>query len=186
MLQTYHNIGIRKAEIADLPDVARVQVETWRQAYRGIIDAAYLANLDDRRCAEKWHTFYDKRDGRHFLYVAVDPKEGVIGFASGGPNRSEELEPAGEVYAIYVRPDWQHVGIGTRLLIEVATALRQAEMSGIIVWALRDNPARRFYESLGGMMVRQQPLLLGQQMLAEVAYSWPDTSVLTTRTAPER
>ena len=38
---------------------------------------------------------------------------------------------------------------------------------------LRDNPgARRFYERLGGVYVRTQPITIGPAQLQEVSYGW--------------
>src|SRR5437867_3541445 len=42
---------------------------------------------------------------------------------------------------------------------------------------LRTLPAN-FYEVLGGQAVRVQPIEIGGSVLDEVAYGWPDTSVL--------
>ena len=43
----------------------------------------------------------------------------------------------------------------------------------MIVWVLRDNPgARGFYERLGGVYVRTQPITIGPTTLDEVSYGW--------------
>jgi hypothetical protein len=43
----------------------------------------------------------------------------------------------------------------------------------MIVWVMRDNqPARRFYERLGGVYVRTQPTTIGPATLEEVSYGW--------------
>jgi hypothetical protein len=43
----------------------------------------------------------------------------------------------------------------------------------MIVWVLRDNTrARRFYERLGGIYVRSQPVTIGTAVLEEVSYGW--------------
>jgi hypothetical protein len=41
------------------------------------------------------------------------------------------------------------------------------------VWVLRDNAtARRFYERLGGVFIREQPITIGSSVLREVSYGW--------------
>jgi len=43
----------------------------------------------------------------------------------------------------------------------------------MIVWVLRDNAAaRRFYERLGGIYVRAQPITIGSATLEEISYGW--------------
>jgi hypothetical protein len=48
----------------------------------------------------------------------------------------------------------------------------------MIVWALEANPACRFYQRLGGVPVAAQTIDIGGQSLPEVAYGWPDITVL--------
>jgi len=55
----------------------------------------------------------------------------------------------------------------------VAAGLRELELEDMIVWVLRDNAAaRRFYERLGGVFVRTQPITIGSALLQEVSYGW--------------
>jgi hypothetical protein len=43
----------------------------------------------------------------------------------------------------------------------------------MIVWVLRENAAARaFYERLGGVYVRTQPITIGSVLLQEVSYGW--------------
>jgi hypothetical protein len=46
----------------------------------------------------------------------------------------------------------------------------------MVIWVLRDNePARRFYERLGGVYLRERPLDFGAGFAAlEVGYLWTD------------
>jgi hypothetical protein len=51
-------------------------------------------------------------------------------------------------------------------------------MNSMLVWVLRDNPSRGFYEALGGEYVREQAITIGGANLIELAYGWPDTMAL--------
>jgi hypothetical protein len=42
----------------------------------------------------------------------------------------------------------------------------------MIVWVLRDNPYRRFYEAVGGEVVSERMISIGEAELPEVAYGW--------------
>jgi hypothetical protein len=44
----------------------------------------------------------------------------------------------------------------------------------LLVWVLRDNPYRVFYEALGGSQVREKQVQIGEVYLPEVAYGWKD------------
>jgi hypothetical protein len=50
------------------------------------------------------------------------------------------------------------------------------------VGAEANSPARAFYEALGGIAVRRQPIDIGGATLTEVAYGWPDLAPLLSPT----
>jgi ribosomal protein S18 acetylase RimI-like enzyme len=64
-------------------------------------------------------------------------------------------------------------GHGRRLVQAVVGGLRELGLAEMIVWVLRDNAiARKFYERLGGVYVRAQPITIGSALLQEVSYGW--------------
>jgi len=161
---------VRPAELADAAPIARVHVDTWRSAYRGLLDDDYLASLDQAGYAERWRRILADSSSR--VYVA-EASQGVIGFASGGRERAGEDGFSGELYAIYVLEEAQGHGHGRRLVQAVVGGLRELELPDMIVWVLRENrTARRFYERLGGVFVREQPITIGSAQLQEVSYGW--------------
>ena len=49
----------------------------------------------------------------------------------------------------------------------------------MLTWILAQNhSARRFYEALGGLPVREKDIPIGGIILEEVAYGWTDISAL--------
>jgi len=49
----------------------------------------------------------------------------------------------------------------------------------MLLWVFDANAqARTFYEGLGGVVVREQPIDITGQTLTEVAYGWPDLRAL--------
>jgi len=49
----------------------------------------------------------------------------------------------------------------------------------MLLWVFDANaPAQTFYEGLGGVVVREQPIDITGQTLTEVAYGWPNLSAL--------
>ena len=44
----------------------------------------------------------------------------------------------------------------------------------MLLWVLADNPARHFYEVLGGQLMKASQTEIGGVMLDEVAYGWID------------
>ena len=106
------------------------------------------------------------------MYVAEHEGE-VVGFASGGRERAGETGYTGELYAIYVIDAAQRRGFGRELVRSTVAGLRELGLDDMIIWVLRDNqPARSFYERLGGAYVRAQPITIGSVTLEEVSYGW--------------
>ncbi len=168
---------IREASPADAPGVARVQVDTWRTAYRGMVSDSYLDNMSYEASAERWGRAFSDPDNRFVRYVAEDGEGKIVGFAAGGPQRSDVAGYSGQLYAIYVLQDQQGKGIGQKLARAVAQGLVERGMRSMIVWALTENrSACRFYESLGGVWVREQEFELDGLMLKETGYGWEDIS----------
>lgn len=167
---------VRPAEVDDAAAIARVHVATWRSAYSGLLPDDFLASLSEGHYEERWRRTLDDSVARVYVAENVD---GVVGFASGGRERAGEDGYAGELYAIYVMEDAQGRGHGRRLVQAVVGGLRELRLDDMIVWVLRDNSAARgFYERLGGVYVRSQPITIGSALLQEVSYGWKSLSAV--------
>ena len=162
---------VRLATLDDAADIARVHVASWRTTYRGMLPDDFLASLSEEHYTERWKRLIAEGSSR--VQVVDEPKGGIVGFASGGRERAGESTFAGELYAIYVLDSAQRLGHGRELVRAIAGALREMGLPDMIVWVLRDNAAaRRFYERLGGIYVRAQPITIGSATLEEVSYGW--------------
>src|SRR5262249_41097825 len=115
------------------------------------------------------------------VLVVSDADSRVVGFASGGAPRDGDPVYAGELDAIYLLRQAQGQGVGRRLVAAVTRTLAERGIDSLLLWVFAENPARRFYEALGGKLVGQQQFELGGRMMAEVSYGWRDTTPLYTR-----
>jgi len=165
-------IQVRPATPADARMIARVSIASWRATYRGLISEDYLQNLSYRRRRDNWLERLSQQDGSFFAYVAVNSAGKIVGFASGGRERAGDPDYQGELYALYLLPSVQRQGLGRQLLLAVARHLLRQGITTMLIWALAENPARRFYEAMGGTYVREQPIQIGAELLQEVAYGW--------------
>ena len=165
---------IRTATVRDAAAIATVHVESWRTTYQGIVPDAFLAQLSSAQRQQFWHHVLRDSSSRTMVYVAEEAREGVIGFASGGPERSGDPVYIGELYAIYLLAQQQRRGIGRQLATTLVNRLIQDGMTSLLLWVLVENPARRFYERLGGQPVYEKIVTIGGVPLVEVAYGWRD------------
>src|SRR3546814_5924083 len=106
--------------------------------------------------------------------MVAEVEQQVVGFVSFGPTRTPALPYSGEVYALYVAIDWQGQGLGRRLLATALEALAKEGHRGAMVWVLAANPARFFYEAMGGERAGERLESFAGTELEELAYGWPD------------
>jgi GNAT superfamily N-acetyltransferase len=163
---------IRPATPADAEAIARVHVQSWREAYTGIVPARFLDALSVERRTMMWLEITTTRAEDSFVYVAEDATAGIVGFASGGAQRDSEIDYEGEVFALYLLQTHQKQGIGRRLLHAVTERLRAEGYQSILIWVLSQNPSRHFYEYMGGVYVTEKEIEIGGVILPEVAYGW--------------
>ncbi len=114
------------------------------------------------------------RDADRRVEVRVAEAGGELrGFTAGGPARAPLAGYAGELYAIYVLPKYQRQGLGALLFESVASALSRRGLTPMFLWALANNPAKRFFERLGGRPVPKGVIdRLGQVSKGKMAYGW--------------
>ncbi len=125
--------------------IARVQERAWQTAYRHVFPVDELDRGGFIR-SELWRERLEHPPPGWATFVA-DEGGDVIGFVSVGPSRDERA--LGELYAIYVHPDWWGTGAG-RALIERGELELRIHYPEATLWVLEENPrARTFYETAG-------------------------------------
>jgi ribosomal protein S18 acetylase RimI-like enzyme len=162
-------IEIRRARAADAEAVASAHDDAWRTAYRGIIPGPELEKLVQRRGAAWWDGAIRKSSRVSVLVFG----EEVAGYANYGRNRARSLQYDGEIYELYLRPEYQGVGFGRRLFTSARRDLAQGGMKSLVLWALSDNSqAVEFYRALGGQPVARSSERFGDKTLDKVAFAW--------------
>ena len=172
---TSTQIPIRPATPEDARAIAHAQVETWKTAYRGIIADDFLDTFSVDERTDRWTEVLQRPEQGSFV-AEID--DALIGFANGGPERDGHENFKGELYGLYVFPDWHGQGVGKRLVTTFADWLLGSGIATMLVWTLADNPYRRFYERLGGKIVAERDIEIGEQKLTEVAYGWDEVATL--------
>jgi ribosomal protein S18 acetylase RimI-like enzyme len=162
-------IDIRRARTDDAPALAEAHDEAWRTAYRGLIPGTELEKLIVRRGPAWWDAAI-RRGSRIALLTFGDA---IAGYANYGRNRAKSLPYGGEIYELYLRPEYQGLGFGRRLFTAAKRDLAQMGQASLVVWALTDNEAATgFYRTLGGRAVARSTERFGDKVLDKVAYSW--------------
>lgn len=142
------NVTIRTAIVTDAGEIARIHVDSWRVAYADIVPERCLEQLSTEERKERWaRNLSRSTDGTR---VAVADDGQTVGWCSFGPSRNEQSDGVGELYAIYLdRSHWRR-GVGTQLLEDALSALRESGFASVTLWVLEEKQrAIAFYEKAG-------------------------------------
>lgn len=164
---------IRKAEIGDVAGIAIVHVNSWQSTYKGIVPNDFLESLSYKSREKVWATGVRE----NHVYIAEDENGKVVGFATGGKERTGNYEAyIGELYAIYLLEGHQGKGMGRMLLQSVVDDLKGKSLDSMLIWALEKNSACCFYEALGGREIDTKEIVIAGEKLTEIAYGWDSLS----------
>lgn len=174
---------IGRATVNDAGDIAKVYVDTWRSAYAGVIpDRTLLAMSYERQAAEWAWLIRNRSDIQPVIVASEIGRRGIVGFTSAGTSRAGARPGGGpyaegrvgEVFTLYVRPEFHNLGIGRQLLAAAFGALAERGCSRAVIWVLAENPARFFYERMGGAPIAERRERIGGRELDQLGYGWPD------------
>jgi GNAT superfamily N-acetyltransferase len=155
---------VRPARPDDAAEIARVQLATWRHAYRRILPRQALDGIDDAWVTQRWQTSIEAPPSpRHRVLVAVEQAEQayLVGFAATGVIDEAALAPdedpvkmlrpdVASVTDLLVEPRWGRRGHGSRLLAACVDLWREDGFTTALAWAFEaDTAMRRFLTSAG-------------------------------------
>lgn len=165
---------VRAARADEAEEIARIQLATWRTAYRRLFPARVLDRLDPTWMAGRWREAIEAPpDARHRVLIAIEQAEqsqpaapgnggadaaALVGFAASGPAGQdaaapEEAAPPSDTAAItdlLVEPRWGRRGHGSRLLAASVALWRGDGFTTAVAWVFEEDPATRsFLRSAG-------------------------------------
>jgi ribosomal protein S18 acetylase RimI-like enzyme len=162
-------IAIRTARGEDAPAIAAVHEAAWRETYRGIIPGRELERMISRRGPAWWREAVDR--GARILLI--DVADTIAGYASCGRSRVATLPHEGEIFELYLRPEYLGLGFGSRLFRAARKDLAGRGYVGLVVWSLAGNErACAFYEQMGGARVSRTSEMFGPDRRERIAYGW--------------
>jgi GNAT superfamily N-acetyltransferase len=154
---------VRAAREDEAGEIARIQLSTWRTAYRRIVPERVLSALDEAVLAQRWQAAIAAPPShRHRVLVAVEQaaEENLAGFAAVGPADETALAPdepgdalgtgTGAVTDLLVEPRWGRRGHGSRLLAAAVDLWRGDGDDRAVAWLYdRDRATRALLTSAG-------------------------------------
>lgn len=162
-------IDMRRASVADAEAISDVHLAAWKNAYSGLLPYTALDRMINRRGKEWW----SRAISRKTVILVIEIEREIVGYLTLGRNRVETLPVAGEIYELYLKPEYQGVGLGTQLFLNGRAELKRRGLHGVVVWVLADNEqAINFYENSGGNLVAEGNETFDGKVMRKLAYAW--------------
>ena len=175
LLKPREDYVIRKNELKDQEQMARIKIDGWMNTYDKIIASKYLKTLDYKKQTERYIASFDEY--KDLVFVAVRGDE-VLGYSCFHlQDKSGKFDS--ELVSLYIKPQEKGKGIGTNLLKETAKELLSKGKTNMIIWCLSENhEAIKFYEKLGGKIVIEKDARIGDELYKEYGFYFDLASVL--------
>jgi len=164
---------VRRAHRADAAAIGRIHVETWRDTYAGLLPDAALLRMSSEIEGGRWERLLGRRE----TVLVAEDDSGVVGFGSCGRSRLRQLPYDGEIYTLYVTPNAQGLGAGRALLSGLFDVMSAGGRTSALVWVLKANQSRFFYEAMGGRYIADRDEKVWGALVAECAYGWEALTV---------
>lgn len=153
-------IIIRKAMPGDEKTLARIQTESWKAAFAGILSPEELSRCTNPQKAEQMYHGVLRREDCNMAIAYVEAQPHCI--AAWGKNRCGLGNAVGELICIHsLQNNWAK-GYGSAMMAYVLNQLQQAKYESVILWVFEANKrARKFYEKHGFVLTEQKKLANG-------------------------
>ena len=170
-------LSFRRPDLEEIPSFAKVHVQCWREAYRGIVPDTVLKNLSVEKRQKGWSDRLQEAD----VYVlGVFDDKRPIGFLHSGPTGNDaHIIADGQIYGIYLLEEFYRRGIGRRLF---GYAARDWIVRGesMCVESLAGNiRASQFYKALDGIEFPGTAFRIEGHELPQVHHHFADLERLT-------
>jgi GNAT superfamily N-acetyltransferase len=142
------DVSVRPATAADVAEIARIQVDTWRAAYQGVLPAIVLDGLSIDVAMSAWETAVASPPTQaHRVLVALE-QQWAVGFVAVAPD--DEDAATVSVGPLLVEPRWGRRGHGSRLLAAAVDHARGDGFTRAIAWIPEaDKASLEFLRSAG-------------------------------------
>ncbi len=169
---------IREASMLDAEGIAKVQVETWKTAYKNIFPQSFLEGLSYCEKSIELRKWLENLEETTKVFVCESESNQIIGFAVGGLERENHPEYKGELWGIYILQKYQRNGIGTELIERIVHYFLENEITSMLLWVLKENPYRFFYQRLGGNIINEKEKNWGPFRKIVVSYGWKNIETI--------
>lgn len=188
-------LSVRSARIGDAEAIAKVHYQTYVTSYRGFVPESFFITYSEAELTLRWRELVEsfvicQPQNRDCLLVSEEvdceiPR--VVGFLHGGPDKAPGEGFSAQLYTFYILQEFQNKNRGSSLFRHFVIWLLENNFSDLRLWVFEDNPARRFYEKLGGkLQALRKPCEIEGQTYPIVSYGWFDLPYFLSQLATDQ
>lgn len=162
-------LRIRRAEAPDSETMAEIHRRSWLAAYSGLLPSEMIAKVNAGR-SPLWARLL-REDPPCASYYLAERESVPAGLIVFGMPREKVPGNSGEIYSLYLLPEYQHRGIGSKLIAFAMRELKKQGFSSVFLWVLAENrPAIACYEKNGFRPDGRKETVIGKTV-TELRYS---------------
>lgn len=163
---------IRKMRIEELPIIAKLYRDIFKATHQDIVTDSFIQSLTYENAEARLERIFNNNEKRPFCYL-IEIENKIIGFAIGSFIINSPYRYEGELIMLYILPVYQRLGIGRFLIQEVARNFKTNNVHSMIVGSFKNNvTARKFYESLGAVLIDEYIDKINGENFSVVIYGW--------------
>jgi ribosomal protein S18 acetylase RimI-like enzyme len=169
---------IRNMQSEELSTLVRIYVDTLKATHTEIVSERFLEILSYEVALQRLEGILKKKVLHPFCYVAEENGT-LTGFVLGALAENPPAGYQGEVKTIYILPAYHRRGIGRDLIRTAAEHFAREQVPSMFLGVFADNyPARRFYASLGGRVIKEYADEIRGEKCTIALYGWPSVHAL--------
>lgn len=142
------SVSIRRVRPGDEAALAYIQTESWKAAFRDILDRETLERCTDlSRATGMYRRLLEEKKGNGYLLTLDGAAHGIAWWDAA---RDAEMAGKAELICIHSLPGHWRQGYGGMMMERVLSDVALARYPAIVLWVFAENTrARRFYEAKG-------------------------------------
>jgi GNAT superfamily N-acetyltransferase len=161
--------SIREATVRDVPTLAALHVQTFRETHGGGPSVVIRSG--------QWEKILTAKDPNDFTFVIEDDTHALVAFGRGTLHDEGVPGFQGELNKIYVLRRCHRQGLGALLLCHVASRFLSQGVTSMLLFGEARSPSNGFYERFGAER------LISPEGEFHGGYGWRDLQALAHRCA---
>lgn len=143
-------INIRLAHITDADSITRINIDTWRSNYAGIVPDEHLDSLLYN--IEAYQRTINNPN--NIVYVA-EYNSVVVGYICSGIDTAPDAVASSKLRMAYVKKKYQNQGIGKKLFLKITEHLYKSGYNTLSANTFSAANSNFFYSALGGKICKK-------------------------------